>query len=78
MEAPQAIEKILVFKSERAQMLCVHLDAVAQLVAVEGKKGLSRDSSNVPLISAVEIEEEKPKLPKRKLKKLSRMTIAEL
>ncbi|GFX42148.1 hypothetical protein TNCV_2135631 [Trichonephila clavipes] len=52
-------------------------DAVEQPVAVEEEKGLSRDSSNVPLISAkdemYEIKE-KPKLPKRKLKELSRIT----
>ncbi|GFW38776.1 hypothetical protein TNCV_3881431 [Trichonephila clavipes] len=44
MEVLQAIEKVLVFKSERAQMLSVDPDAVAQLVAVEEEKGLSRDS----------------------------------
>ncbi|GFX84186.1 hypothetical protein TNCV_927971 [Trichonephila clavipes] len=60
-------------------MLSADPDAVANPVAVERGKGLSRDSSNVPLISAEdEIEEEKPKLPKRKLKKLNRMTVAEL
>ncbi|GFW76174.1 splicing factor 3B subunit 2 [Trichonephila clavipes] len=93
MEVPQAIEKVLVFKSEQVQMLSVDPDTVAQPVTVEEEKGLSRDSSNVPLISAEdktkervdlddddEIEEKKPKLcvPKRKLKKLSRMTVSKL
>ncbi|GFY68348.1 hypothetical protein TNIN_28351 [Trichonephila inaurata madagascariensis] len=77
MKVLQAIEKVLVFKSERAQMLSVYPDAVAQPVAVEEEKGLSGDSSNVPLISA-EDEIEEPKLLKKKLKKLSRMTVAEL
>ncbi|GFY51393.1 putative splicing factor 3b subunit 2 [Trichonephila inaurata madagascariensis] len=79
MEVPQTINKALVFKSERAQIHSEDLDAVAQHVAVEEEKSLSRDSSNVLLISAEEgIEEEKPKLPERKLKNLSRMTVAEL
>ncbi|GFY68757.1 hypothetical protein TNIN_298261 [Trichonephila inaurata madagascariensis] len=66
MEVPPKIEKVLVFKSERALILNVDPDAVAQYVVVEDEKGLSRDSSNVPLISsedeAYEIKEEKPKL----------------
>ncbi|GFV51532.1 hypothetical protein TNCV_3260721 [Trichonephila clavipes] len=75
IEVPQAIEKIIVFKREQAQILSMEPDAVAQTVTVEKKKGLS----NVLLISAKdEIEEEKPKLPERKLKKLSRMTVAKL
>ncbi|GFQ72777.1 hypothetical protein TNCT_246831 [Trichonephila clavata] len=116
MEVPQAIEKVLVFKGERAQMLSVNLDAVAQPVIVGKGKGLFRDSSKVPLIPADnemcegkeetsvnvirdkvkddinpaifsketldleddEIEEEKSKLFKRKLKKLRRKTVAEL
>ncbi|GFQ89761.1 hypothetical protein TNCT_542601 [Trichonephila clavata] len=49
-EVPQAIEKVLVFKGERAQMLSVNPDAVAQPVTVGEGKGLSRDSSKVPLI----------------------------
>ncbi|GFQ66755.1 uncharacterized protein TNCT_220541 [Trichonephila clavata] len=49
MEVPQAIEKVLVFKGERVQMLSVNPDAVAQPVTVVG---LSRDSSKVPLIPA--------------------------
>ncbi|GFS54459.1 uncharacterized protein TNIN_289761 [Trichonephila inaurata madagascariensis] len=111
MEVPQAIEKILVFKSEQVEMLSVDSDGIAQPIVVEEEKSLS----NVPLISAEdetyeeketpvdvikdkakgdvdpvilskqqvdlhdeEIEEEKPKLPKRKLKKLSRMSVAKL
>ncbi|GFQ82426.1 putative splicing factor 3b subunit 2 [Trichonephila clavata] len=52
MEVPQAIEKVLVFKGERAQMLSVNPDDVAQPVIVGGKR--------------------------RKRKKLSRRTVAEL
>ncbi|GFX01626.1 hypothetical protein TNCV_3971261 [Trichonephila clavipes] len=52
MEVPQAIEKVLVFKSEQVQMFSADPDAVAQPVAVEEEKGLSRDSSDVPLIFA--------------------------
>ncbi|GFV43068.1 hypothetical protein TNCV_1458971 [Trichonephila clavipes] len=56
-------------------------DAVAQHVTVEEENGLSRDLSNVPPISAddetYEIKE-KPKLPKRKLKELSRMSVTKL
>ncbi|GFQ70205.1 splicing factor 3B subunit 2 [Trichonephila clavata] len=118
MELPQAIEKVLIFKGERAQMLNVYPDVVAQPVIVGEGKGLSRDShtSKVPLIPADnemcerkeetpvdvirdkvkddinpailsketldleddEIGEEKSKLFKRKLKKLSRKTVSEL
>ncbi|GFT52506.1 hypothetical protein TNCV_14751 [Trichonephila clavipes] len=54
MEIPQAINKVLIFKTERAQILSVDPDAVEQPVTVEGEreKVLSRDSSNVPPISA--------------------------
>ncbi|GFQ75589.1 uncharacterized protein TNCT_696391 [Trichonephila clavata] len=52
MEVPQAIEKVLVFKGERAQILSVNPDAVAQPVIVGEGKGLSRDLSKVPLIPA--------------------------
>ncbi|GFQ83232.1 hypothetical protein TNCT_418011 [Trichonephila clavata] len=48
MELPQAIEKVLDFKSEQAPMISVEPDAVAQPVAVREEKG----SSNVPLIFA--------------------------
>ncbi|GFW40147.1 hypothetical protein TNCV_5118301 [Trichonephila clavipes] len=109
---PQAIEKVLVLKIERAEILSGDPDAAAQPVTVEEEKGLS----NIPLISAEnetyeekeetpvdvmkdkakcdvdlvilskqrvdldddEIGEEKSKLPKRKLKKLSIMTGAKL
>ncbi|GFW22693.1 hypothetical protein TNCV_2765051 [Trichonephila clavipes] len=43
MEVSQEIEKVLAFKSERAQMLSVDPDVVAQTVAVEEEKRLSRD-----------------------------------
>ncbi|GFS91681.1 hypothetical protein TNCV_1492491 [Trichonephila clavipes] len=60
MEVSQAMEKVLVFKSEQVQMLRADPDAVAQPVAVEGKKGLS----NVSLISAEdETYEEKKETP---------------
>ncbi|GFQ88005.1 hypothetical protein TNCT_337861 [Trichonephila clavata] len=39
MEVPQAIEKVLVFKGERAQMLSVNPDAVAQSCHCWGRKG---------------------------------------
>ncbi|GFX47501.1 hypothetical protein TNCV_618601 [Trichonephila clavipes] len=54
---------------------------VAQPVAVEEEKGLSRDSSNVPLIFAEDETYEilkKLKLPKRKHKELSRMLVTKL
>ncbi|GFR22371.1 uncharacterized protein TNCT_294671 [Trichonephila clavata] len=51
MEVPQTIEKVLVFKGERAQMLSVNPEPVAQPVIVGEGKGLSRDSSKVTLIS---------------------------
>ncbi|GFT37402.1 hypothetical protein TNCV_1211981 [Trichonephila clavipes] len=47
----KADEEVLVFKSERTQILNVDPDALAQPVAVEEEKNLSRDSSNVTLIS---------------------------
>ncbi|GFV84815.1 hypothetical protein TNCV_4297971 [Trichonephila clavipes] len=56
----------IVFKSEPAQILSVDPDIVAQPVAVEEEKGLSRDSSNVPPISAEDETyelKEKPKFP---------------
>ncbi|GFV87188.1 hypothetical protein TNCV_5114061 [Trichonephila clavipes] len=77
----KADEEVLVFKSERAQLLSVDPDAVEQPVAVEEEKGLSRDLSNAPPISAedetYEIKE-KPKLSKRKLKELSRMSVTKI
>ncbi|GFY37065.1 uncharacterized protein TNIN_349781 [Trichonephila inaurata madagascariensis] len=65
MEVPQAIKKVLVFKSKQAQMMFSMVpDAVAQPVAVEEEKSLSRNSSNVPLISAEdETYEEKEGTP---------------
>ncbi|GFY62115.1 uncharacterized protein TNIN_118591 [Trichonephila inaurata madagascariensis] len=54
---------------------------VAQPVAVEKEKGLSRNSSNVPPISAEDEtyeSKEKPKLPMRKLKELSGMSVTKL
>ncbi|GFU54988.1 uncharacterized protein TNCV_4559631 [Trichonephila clavipes] len=65
MELPQGTEEVLPLKSERAHMFSVVPDAVAQPATVEGKKGLPRNSSSEPLISAdemAEIEVEKPKL----------------
>ncbi|GFY67343.1 uncharacterized protein TNIN_162731 [Trichonephila inaurata madagascariensis] len=54
MELPQATEKVLPLESERAKMLSVGPDAVAQLVTVPKEKGLPR----VLLISANEMCEE--------------------
>ncbi|GFR06588.1 uncharacterized protein TNCT_34851 [Trichonephila clavata] len=47
------------FKGERAKMLSVDPDAVEQHVAIGVEKCLSRDSFNVPPISADEMYEEK-------------------
>ncbi|GFQ77104.1 hypothetical protein TNCT_494471 [Trichonephila clavata] len=59
MELPQATEKVLL-KAERAKMLSVDADAVAQPVTIGEEKGLPRDSFNVPPISAAdEMYEEK-------------------
>ncbi|GFS33299.1 hypothetical protein TNIN_221581 [Trichonephila inaurata madagascariensis] len=52
IEVPQAIEKVLVSKSEQVQTFIADPDAVAQPFAAEEEKDLSRDSSHVPLISA--------------------------
>ncbi|GFY54481.1 hypothetical protein TNIN_250091 [Trichonephila inaurata madagascariensis] len=49
MEVPQAIEKVLVFKSERTLMLSVDQDAVTQPVVIGQEKGLTGDSSIVQL-----------------------------
>ncbi|GFW08723.1 hypothetical protein TNCV_20201 [Trichonephila clavipes] len=62
LELPLVIKKVLAFKSEPAQMLSMDPDDVAKPVAVEEEKGLSRDSSNVPLIST-EDEKEKEETP---------------
>ncbi|GFS37214.1 hypothetical protein TNIN_85671 [Trichonephila inaurata madagascariensis] len=48
-------------------MLSMDLDAVAQPVAVEEEKGLSRDSSNVPIISGGD-EKEKEGTPVKVIK----------
>ncbi|GFX30890.1 hypothetical protein TNCV_4145981 [Trichonephila clavipes] len=78
MEVPQAIEKVLVFKSEQVQMLSADPDAVAQPVAVEEEKketpvNVRKDKAKGgfnPIILSKEredldddeIEEKKPKL----------------
>ncbi|GFV08504.1 uncharacterized protein TNCV_2937201 [Trichonephila clavipes] len=91
MEVPQAIEKILVFKGEQVQTRSADQYAVAQSVAVEKEKeeisvDVIKDKGDFnPVILSKEridfdedeIEEEKSKLPKRKRKNLSRMTVAE-
>ncbi|GFR00895.1 hypothetical protein TNCT_180571 [Trichonephila clavata] len=90
MEMPRAIEKVLVFKGERAQMLSVNPDAVAQPAIVgEEKVDVIRDEVKDDINPASlnketldleydEREEEKSKFFKRKLKKLRRKTVAEL
>ncbi|GFY16987.1 uncharacterized protein TNCV_3690451 [Trichonephila clavipes] len=78
MELPQGTEEVLPLKSERAHMFSLVPEAVALPVIVGEKKGLSRNSSSEPLISANEMSElevEKSKLSKRKLKKSGRMTV---
>ncbi|GFQ88910.1 hypothetical protein TNCT_688621 [Trichonephila clavata] len=73
MELPQAIKKVLAFKGEQAQMLSVNSDAVAQTVIVGEEKSLSREthlSKDTLDLENDEIEEEKSKLSKRKLKKI--------
>ncbi|GFU32445.1 uncharacterized protein TNCV_992131 [Trichonephila clavipes] len=91
MEVTQAIEKVLVPKGEQVQTRSADQYAVAQSVVVEKvKEEISvdvikdKDYLNLVILSKEridfdedEIEEEKPKLPERKLKKLSRMTVAE-
>ncbi|GFV80148.1 uncharacterized protein TNCV_1477111 [Trichonephila clavipes] len=78
MKLLQGTEEVHPLKSEQAHMFSVVPDAVAQPFTVGGKKGLPKNSSSEPLISVdemSEIEVEKPKLPKRKLKKSGRMTV---
>ncbi|GFY04188.1 uncharacterized protein TNCV_1199661 [Trichonephila clavipes] len=79
-------------RCEQVQMRSVDQDAVAQSVVVEKEKEdisvdviKDKDDLNPVILSKEridfdedEIEEEKPKLPKRKRKNLSRMTVAEL
>ncbi|GFX69517.1 hypothetical protein TNCV_1768881 [Trichonephila clavipes] len=68
----KADEKVFVFKSEQAQILNVDPDAVAHPVTVEEKKGLSRDSSNVPPFSAeYETYESRNDLKNHKTQKLA-------
>ncbi|GFT42583.1 hypothetical protein TNCV_2165021 [Trichonephila clavipes] len=82
MEVPQAIEKILVSKREQVQTRSADQYAVAQSVAVEEEKeeisvDVIKDQDNLnPVVLSKEridfdedeIEEEKPKLPKRNRK----------
>ncbi|GFT43687.1 hypothetical protein TNCV_1554691 [Trichonephila clavipes] len=56
-ELPEATERVLPLESERAKMLSVAPDAVAQPVTVPEKKGLPRNSFSEPLISTDEISE---------------------
>ncbi|GFW50347.1 uncharacterized protein TNCV_4697621 [Trichonephila clavipes] len=91
MEVTQAIEKVLVPKGEQVQTRSADQYAVAQSVVVEKEKEeisvdviKDKDDLNLVILSKEridfdedEIEEEKPKLPEGKLKKLSRMTVAE-
>ncbi|GFV96429.1 uncharacterized protein TNCV_2870061 [Trichonephila clavipes] len=91
MEVTQAIEKVLVSKGEQIQTRSTDQYAVAQSVVVEKEKEeisvviKGKDESNPVILSKErmdfdkdEIEEEKPKLTKRKCKNLSRRTVAEL
>ncbi|GFW07349.1 uncharacterized protein TNCV_865211 [Trichonephila clavipes] len=88
----QTIKKVLVSKGEQIQTRSTDQYAVAQSVGVEKEKeeilaDVIKDKSDLnPVILSKEridfdedeIEEEKPKLPKRKRKNLSRMTVVEL
>ncbi|GFX96842.1 uncharacterized protein TNCV_1648771 [Trichonephila clavipes] len=91
MEVTQAIEKVLVSKGEQVQMRSADQYAVAQSVVVEKEKEeisvdviKDKDDLNPVILNKERIDfdedaiEEKPKLPKRKRKNLSRMTVAEL
>ncbi|GFX64905.1 uncharacterized protein TNCV_450431 [Trichonephila clavipes] len=92
MEVPQAIKKVLVSKGEQVQTHSADQYAVAQSVVVEKEKeeisfDVKKDKGDLnPVILSKEridfdedeIEEEKPKLPERQRKNLSRMTVAEL
>ncbi|GFY30501.1 uncharacterized protein TNCV_3522641 [Trichonephila clavipes] len=91
MEVTQAIEKVLVSKGEQVQTCIADQYAVAQSVIVEKEKeeisvDVTKDKYDInPVILSKErIDfdedeiEEKPKLPKRKRKNLSRMIVAEL
>ncbi|GFU28064.1 uncharacterized protein TNCV_3153781 [Trichonephila clavipes] len=92
MEVLQAIEKVLVSKGEQVQTRSADQYAVTQFVVVEKEKEeisvdviKDKDDLNPKILSKErmdfdedEIEEEKPNLPKRKRKNLSRTTVAEL
>ncbi|GFX63145.1 uncharacterized protein TNCV_4191801 [Trichonephila clavipes] len=91
VEVTQAIEKILVSKGEQVQTCSADQYAVSQSVVVEKEKGKisvdvikDKDDLNPVILSKERIDfdkdeiEEKPKLPKRKRKNLSRRTVAEL
>ncbi|GFW43629.1 uncharacterized protein TNCV_4769801 [Trichonephila clavipes] len=91
MEVTQAIEKVLVSKSEQIQTRSTDQYVVAQSVVEKEKEEISvdvikdKDESNPVMLSKEridfdedEIEEEKLKLSKRKRKNLSRRTVAEL
>ncbi|GFV63852.1 uncharacterized protein TNCV_5138571 [Trichonephila clavipes] len=90
MKITQAIEKFLVSKGEQVQTRSADQYVVAQSVVVEKKEEISfdvikdKDDLNPVILSKERMDfdedesEEKPKLPKRKRKNLSRMTVAEL
>ncbi|GFW29886.1 hypothetical protein TNCV_2673361 [Trichonephila clavipes] len=81
LEVTQAIKKVLVFKGEQVQTCSVDQYAVAQSVVEKEKEEISvdvikeKDDHNQVILSKEridfdedEIEEEKPKFPKRKHK----------
>ncbi|GFX07367.1 uncharacterized protein TNCV_504251 [Trichonephila clavipes] len=91
VEVTQAIEKVLVSKGEQVQTRSADQYAVTQSVVVEKENEeivdviKDKDDLNAVILSKEridfdkdEIEEEKPKLPKRKRKNLSRRTVAKL
>ncbi|GFT77933.1 uncharacterized protein TNCV_788571 [Trichonephila clavipes] len=92
MNVTQAIEKVLVSKGEQVQTRSADQYAVAQSVAVEKEKEeisfdviKDKGDPNPAILSKermdfdeYESEVENPKLPKRKCKNLSRITIAKL
>ncbi|GFY43926.1 hypothetical protein TNIN_90031 [Trichonephila inaurata madagascariensis] len=47
MEISQATERVLPFESERAEMLSVNPDAVAQSVTIPEEKGFTYSTANV-------------------------------
>ncbi|GFT04656.1 uncharacterized protein TNCV_334151 [Trichonephila clavipes] len=79
MELLQETEQVLSLKSERIHMFSVVTDATAQPVTVGVKKGLPRNSSSKPLISADEMSEIEVKSQnclRENSKKSGRMTVA--